>query len=286
MGMVFQSYSIWPHMTVGENISLGLRAKGVNQADIGSLVEQALELVRLPGLCDRPATDLSGGQQQRVAVARSIVLEPEILLFDEPLSNLDANLRDEMRFELHDLLRRLGIMSIYVTHDQTEAFVISDRICIMQSGRVVQSGTPEEIYCRPATRFVAEFIGMANVLPAVVASIENRWVVARLEDGQTIHAAGSNVVCRAGEQVDLCIRSECAELLPQTVEAQPSNGFQGRIVQRAYLGGTVEYRLAAGPNLLRINVSPSIDFEVGEAVWIQVPPADVLVVRANQRQTS
>jgi ABC-type Fe3+/spermidine/putrescine transport system ATPase subunit len=165
VSMVFQSYAIWPHMTVFENVAYGLRVRRLPATELRQHVDRALDLVQMRNFADRPASKLSGGQQQRVAVARAVAFNPKVLLFDEPLSNLDAKLRAEMRVELRELQRRLGITSLYVTHDQEEALAISDRIIVMQDGRIEQIGTPEEIYGRPSSRFVADFVGCANLIP-------------------------------------------------------------------------------------------------------------------------
>src|SRR5690606_20242870 len=168
IGMVFQTYAIWPHMTVFENVAYPLESQGVPRASIAGRVAQALEFVQLGGYERRPATALSGGQQQRVSLARAIVSEPRVILFDEPLSNLDAKLREETRAELRELLTRLGITSLYVTHDRFEALALSDDVVVMQTGNIVQRGTPEEVYFRSNSRFVVDFMGKANFLPATV----------------------------------------------------------------------------------------------------------------------
>src|ERR1041384_7619839 len=162
--MVFQSYAIWPHMSVFDNVAYGLRVRKQNQDAIKTNVERALDLVQMRSFAERPASKLSGGQQQRVALARAIAFSPTVVLFDEPLSNLDAKLRAEMRVELRELQRRLDITSVYVTHDQEEALAISDRVIVMNVGVIEQIGTPEEIYNRPKTRFVADFVGSANLI--------------------------------------------------------------------------------------------------------------------------
>jgi ABC-type Fe3+/spermidine/putrescine transport system ATPase subunit len=279
MGMVFQSYSIWPHMTVGENIAIGLRAKKLKGADVARKVAEVLALVRLPGLEQRRATDLSGGQQQRVALARSLALEPKVLLFDEPLSNLDAGLREQMRFELRDLLKRLAITSIYVTHDQAEAFVVSDRVCVMGGGKIVQSGPPEEIYCRPTTSFVAEFIGSANLLDGTVVGTDVDHVLVDVE-GQRLRAIGT---ASMGEAVRVCIRSEAMELTRQAEGGDSASRLAGRIAARAYLGNAFDYRVVVGATALRVSARPSVRLDVGEDVWLRIAPEDVLVLAERAR---
>lgn len=275
MGMVFQSYSIWPHMTVGENIAIGLRAKGLNRSEVESKVQEVLEMVRLPGLERRPATDLSGGQQQRVALARSLALEPEVLLFDEPLSNLDANLREQMRFELRELLQRLGITSVYVTHDQTEAFVISDRVCVMQLGHLVQVGTPKEIYQRPATRFVAEFIGSSNILEGTVHESNGQHTLVDIGGDRNVWATG---LAQRGAQVEVSIRSEGVKLQPCNTSSRPENCVEAEVVQRVYLGSAYQYSVLLGKQSLRITTGLDTELEEGQHVWVVATPDNVLVL--------
>ena len=171
IGMVFQNYAVWPHMKVYNNIVYGLKIQKMSRQQINEQAQKVLELVGLSGLEDRYPAQLSGGQQQRVALARALVGNPKVLLLDEPLSNLDAKLREELRFEIKSLVRRMGITSVYVTHDQAEAMVISDRIVVMESGNVVQIGTAQEIYAKPAHRFVADFIGTMNVMPGEIVEV-------------------------------------------------------------------------------------------------------------------
>src|SRR3954468_5743866 len=179
--MVFQSYAVWPHMSVAENVDYGLRVRKLPKVQIAEAVERALDLVQMRALADRSAALLSGGQQQRVALARAIAFSPTVLLFDEPLSNLDAKLRAEMRVELRALQRRLGVTSLYVTHDQEEALAISDRVVVMNVGGIEQIGTPEDIYHRPRTRFVADFVGSANLIEGRVTGPANGAGAIRFE---------------------------------------------------------------------------------------------------------
>src|SRR3954463_15013171 len=183
LSMVFQSYAIWPHMTVFDNVAYGLRVRRESREAIAEKVERALDMVQMRAFAQRGASQLSGGQQQRVALARAVVLEPSVLLFDEPLSNLDAQLREHMRFELRQLQQRLGITSIYVTHDQQEAMVVADRIVLMERGRIAQVGTPSEIYTRPQSVFAAGFVGLTNTLPAKVIGSDGTGTRVRTSDG-------------------------------------------------------------------------------------------------------
>ena len=197
--MVFQSYAIWPHMTVFDNVAYGLRVRKLPAAEVRQNVQRVLGLVQMQAFADRPASKLSGGQQQRVAVARAIAFSPSVLLFDEPLSNLDAKLRAEMRVELRELQRRLDITSLYVTHDQEEALAISDRVIVMNGGQIEQIGTPEDIYNRPRTRFVADFVGSANLIAGKVRGPGSKrhaavrgggWRATRSRRVRRIHRAG------------------------------------------------------------------------------------------------
>src|SRR4051812_8261460 len=185
MGMVFQSYAVWPHMTVFENIAFPLRVRRAPAEQIRTRVTQVLETIGLSGLADRPATDLSGGQQQRVALGRALVSDPTLLLLDEPFSNLDARLREGMRVEMGELQRRLGLTTIFVTHDQTEAMMLSDRLFVMNAGRIEQTGTPRHVYEEPASRFVMDFLGRINYLPAQAARLPGGQLGAVLADGRT-----------------------------------------------------------------------------------------------------
>ena len=232
--MVFQSYAIFPHLDVFENVAFGLRMKRLPRAEIRQRVERVLALVGLEKLAKRTPTQLSGGQQQRVALARCIVMEPRLLLFDEPLSNLDAKLRESMRVEIRDLQRRLGITSLYVTHDQVEAMSISDRILIMNAGEVEQVGPPEEIYARPASRFVAEFIGKANFIAGVVAGDGSVRV------GDATMSVRTPASARSGDAVTMVVR-------PEAIELSEGDGPVSGTVRRAmFLGNLAEYHVDAG----------------------------------------
>ena len=227
--MVFQSYAIFPHLSVYENVAFGLRLQRLSRADLERRVDRVLEMTGLGGMAQRAPSQLSGGQQQRVALARAIVMEPRVLLFDEPLSNLDAKLREQMRIEIRELQQRLGITSIYVTHDQVEAMSISDRIVVMNEGRVEQVGSPTEVYTRPANRFIADFIGKANILPAMAtatAGIELAGVRVAVEG-----AAG----LIAGAPVTVVIRPEAIAISAQ------GGDFRGKVSRAMFLGSIAEY---------------------------------------------
>jgi iron(III) transport system ATP-binding protein len=273
IGMVFQSYAIWPHMTVFENVAFPLRvsrARKYSAADIAERVSRMLDMVQLSGFARRPATQLSGGQQQRLAFARGLVHEPAILLLDEPLSNLDAKLREQMRLELKRLQRSLGITTVYVTHDQSEALALSDEIAVFDSGRIVQRGTPQEIYRQPKNQFVADFVGSANFLPGTV----------RGADGRLTHVETAHGVLRcqfaepiaAGMKAFVTARPEDI-ILYDGASAPPGglNVLKGKIVNRVFLGEVVDYIIDLGDREFRARVR-SDDFHIGQAVILVVPP--------------
>jgi len=247
MGMVFQSYAIWPHMTVFENVAFPLQELRVPRAQIRERVMAMLGTVGLGELYARPAPMLSGGQQQRVALARALVSNPQVLLLDEPLSNLDARLREEMRFELREMQAKLGITSIFVTHDQAEAMTLSDRIVVMNAGRIEQEGSPEEVYQRPSTRFVMDFLGRANHLPARIAKGSDGSLVAEVEDsgcGLPVAGTGSWSV---GQEVLLAFRPEAVEARA----AERDEPWVGVVRSSVYVSGHVEYVVEMGKFTVR-----------------------------------
>lgn len=230
MAMVFQSYAVWPHMTVFQNVAYPLRCARVPPPELRARTRRALELVRLADLADRYPHELSGGQQQRVALARALVAEPRVLLLDEPLSNLDARLRDEMREEIADLQRRLGFTVLYVTHDQSEAMALSHRVAVMRDGQVEQVGTPEEIYESPATAFVARFVGSASFLEGEVVGADGATVRVVLRGGAEVSVPAAGAPRGA---VTVCVR-------PEWVRPDPAGSLGGRVVRRVYMGDRVE----------------------------------------------
>jgi ABC-type Fe3+/spermidine/putrescine transport system ATPase subunit len=277
-GMVFQSYAVWPHMTVAENVTYGLHNMNLSRAEAKERVTRMLAMVGLEGQVDRPATMLSGGQQQRVALARAIIYEPKVLLFDEPLSNLDAKLRERMRLELRRLQAEVGITSVYVTHDQEEAMVVSDRVIVMDRGRIQQIGIPQEIYDRPVNRFVAEFIGSANIFAVRVRDVdrETRRVLVEADIG------GRGVGLRAAfyqEQPSadaggfVCVRNESMSLVPHNSPADAGcNVIAGTVQRRINMGSYIEYLVMANgreiavrtPRAVSIAENGEVDLVFGE----------------------
>ncbi len=252
--MVFQSYAIFPHLTVSQNVAFGLQMRGASKDEIASRVQAILELVGLAGLQHRSPEQLSGGQQQRVALARAIITEPRVLLFDEPLSNLDAKLREQMRGEVRKLQRRLAITSLYVTHDQAEAMALSDRIIVMNAGRVQQAGAPLEIYARPANRFVADFIGRVNFLHGQVREVGPDRI--RLDvRGRSLEVPVQRADLRVGAVASLLVRPETIRLAP--VQGTGPGTFVGTVRRVTYLGPTAEYEIDwDGTPLLAVSGSP------------------------------
>jgi iron(III) transport system ATP-binding protein len=269
MAMIFQSYALWPHMTVAQNVAYGLRFKReLSRADRERRVREILNVVKLGGFEHRYPGELSGGQQQRVAVARALVVEPEILLLDEPLSNLDANLREEMRFEIRRLHEAFGIATLYVTHDQAEAMVISDRIAVIERGRIAQIGSAEDLFQRPRTRFVAEFIGRTNVVDGVAAGPD---AVSRGDLTLRVASAG----LKPGRPVALSIRPH-EIVLVGAGEAPPAgaNVVGGRIERASYLGDGIDYevRLAGSDVVVRVAAAPARRLRPSETVTLAIPP--------------
>ena len=263
-GMVFQSYAVWPHMTVFDNVGYPLKIKRLERAALRRAVHEVLELVRLDGLEGRYPHQLSGGQQQRVALARALVMRPAVLLLDEPLANLDANLREQMRFEIKDLQRRTGVTIIYVTHDQGEAMALSDRIVVMHAGMIQQIGTPREIYERPANVFVASFIGLANFLPVdLVERRDGRATVALREGAPGHHVTADLPSDQHATEWLLSVRPEDVQL------GQPDGAIAtGTLVRRVYLGATNDYLVRLGQSEVRVIADKHQFIEEGQMVGL------------------
>ena len=273
MGVVFQSYALFPHLTVARNVAFGLEMRGVAREEIARRVEEAIALVRLQGLSDRKPAAMSGGQQQRVALARALVIRPSILLLDEPLSNLDAKLRDEMRTEIRDIQQRLGITAIFVTHDQVEALTMCDRVAVMNAGRLEQLGTPQELYERPATPFVASFVGRTNRLRGEA-------------EGEHVIIAGARLRAPAAHRglVDIMVR-------PHRIAARPAgaavdtqeNALPGRVRRAVFAGDVLQYEIEIGGMTATVEESTrggSTPLAPGAEVTLVWAVADTLVFEA------
>jgi iron(III) transport system ATP-binding protein len=279
IGMVFQSYAIWPHMTVAQNVAYPLEIRKVPRAEIDARVADALRLVGLADMADKLATQLSGGQQQRAALARAIVFRPRLLLFDEPLSNLDLKLREQMRVELKRIQHEVGITSIYVTHDQSEALVMSDEIIVMSKGRIEQRGTPHEIYARPANAYVSDFIGVANLLKGRVVAVTapGRGEVEVTEGGR-----GARFACRLGEGIGRgadAVVSVRPENVRATRERGGGDALEGEVAQAIFLGNCIDCRVRWGGFEWKVLAHPRDGLSAGETVYLRVDPAHTLAVR-------
>ena len=272
-GMVFQNYALFPHMTVAENVAFGLQMRGVAKAEANQRVTRILEKVGLKGMTGRRPRQLSGGQQQRTALARALVINPAVLLLDEPLANLDAKLREEMRFYIRSLQREFHITTLYVTHDQAEALVLADRIAVMIDGRLQQLGTPEELYRRPLNAAVAAFVGLTNLLPGRVVAVKDGEVDFESPAG-LLRGKGPGSLS-SGAPAWLSVRPEDLGLHPPDSGADGQNQVRGVVRERAFLGNIADYRVEApGDLLLRVQAAPSLRYAPGDEVTVSFP-ADV-----------
>ncbi|MGE5248501.1 MAG: ABC transporter ATP-binding protein [Verrucomicrobiota bacterium] len=265
LGMVFQTYAIWPHMNVFENVAYPLKSRKMPAEEIRARVARFLRFVQLEGFENRPATRLSGGQQQRVALARALVAEPKVILFDEPLSNLDAKLREETRKELRHFLGELKITAVYVTHDRVEALALSDRIAVMRAGRIVEIGDPRNIYFRSENRFVADFIGRANLIPGRVASVEGPHAAIDTEIGTIVGLNAQQIA--PGRDAVLCVRPEFIRLAAAGGGGS-GNVYRGTVETLLFIGEAFEGEIRIGPTRITTTISPTADIAEGGDVSV------------------
>ena len=266
VSMVFQSYALWPHMTVAQNVAYGLELRKLARADIAKKVEAILATTRLAPLAERYPAELSGGQQQRVSLARALIVEPDTLLLDEPLSNLDANLREEMRFEVRRLQDAYRYTTIYVTHDQSEAMTTADLIAVMNAGRIEQLGTPQEVYEQPRSEFTASFLGGSNIIRGkAVDATHMRFA------GITIECCGAPMV--PGADAAVSVRQHEVQLSAEAPSGSVGNAVQGTVVRNVFLGSSRDYIVeAADGTQLRITAPPQRNLAPGAPVWVVLPP--------------
>jgi iron(III) transport system ATP-binding protein len=282
--MMFQRYALWPHLSVAKNVAFGLEERKVDKPEIEDRVFKALATVRMDEYADRKINQLSGGQQQRVALARALVVRPQCLLLDEPLSNLDAKLRMQMRLEIRRICKSAGLTAIYVTHDQKEALSIADRMAVMENGRITQVGTPQQVYRSPLTKSVADFIGDTNFVPCVLGKpsrTEGYWIVDTKHGQFRGRVADRNWTPKEGQKATLSIRPECLTLAGN---GTPSNTFIGKIKAATYLGEVAQYRFKTedGPAINITELNPAhlskVD-EEDEEMFATVQPKDVVIIR-------
>ena len=275
LGMIFQNYALFPHKTIFDNVAFGLKYRNIPKTIIREKVLNALEMVRLPGVEDRKPSQLSGGQQQRIALARAIVIEPDVLLMDEPLSALDENLREDMRREIDNLQQNLGVTTIFVTHDQREALSMSDKVVVMKDGILQQQGNPEEVYNNSKNHFVADFLGHSNFIDAIVEDTEKPYVKVKLNDGTDCFASPA-VEFNKGDKAEMVIRAQKIILSYKQdyIKEDEMNCFFGKIVDRSYMGGEVSYfvELENKQVLHAISFVKRSPFKRGEEVCLKIDP--------------
>jgi ABC-type Fe3+/spermidine/putrescine transport system ATPase subunit len=288
VGMVFQSYALFPHMTVAQNVAYGLQMRRIGRSEIHKRVEAMLKKVQLTGLDNRYIRQISGGQQQRTALARALVINPSVLLLDEPLANLDAKLREEMRFYIRELQREFEITTIYVTHDQAEALVLADRIAVMMDGKLHQLDTPKAIYERPASARVADFIGLTNLIPGEIQARDGEAFTLRTRWGEV--ACKGPTTLRSGDEVLLCVRPEALEITHASPEAREGftrmggrNLVVARVTERAYLGSLIDYRLKVDDGLtFRAQTVGGQEFELGDRLALDFDATKTWLVKGHR----
>ena len=280
IGMVFQSYAIWPHMTVFKNVAFPLKQQKVPKREREKLVMEALALVHMEDLADRPSPYLSGGQQQRVALARALVSKPQVLLLDEPLSNLDAKLREELRLEIKELLKRLGITALYVTHDQAEALAMSDRIAVMFRGRILQEASPKELYLKPNAKFVAQFIGQVNFFEGrVSAGSSNGMGVVTTEQGELRCVVPASTV--TGTKTLVTVRPESFQVSAEPdTDSAGYNILEGKVEKSVFLGDFIDCQILVGAQMVRAKLPPTSDLTPGERVFLKFDPSACILLPA------
>lgn len=276
--LVFQSYALWPHLTVSQNIAFGLEERKVPRAEIKRRVEEALEMVKLPGFGDRSIDQMSGGQQQRVSLARALVVKPRCLLLDEPLSNLDAGLRLEMRHEIRRIVKENGLTAIYVTHDQEEALAMADRMAVLTQGRIGQIGTPEEIYRSPVSVHVAGFIGETNIISGEVVDQRSGYCIVKTDGGSLIGRVADNEwLPSPGESVKVSVRPEAWQLK----QLEGENVLNGSVIERTYLGQLIRYLIGTPAGRQQVvEMNPQVMHEPGTNVAISCRHADVVILKS------
>lgn len=275
VGIVFQSYALWPHMTAAENIAYPLKLRGIGQAELRERVERVLALINLAHLANQTIPQLSGGQQQRIALARALVYEPALMLFDEPFSNLDTQLREQMRLELKVLRRKVAMTGIFVTHDQAEALSLADRVAIMNNGHVEQVGEPHEVYRFPATRFVRDFLGRAIKLRGLVEQRNGVTAVRLGADGELVSVTESlSRGIKPGDQVELSIRPEYISLLEEDEAGRP-NSIQATVEDLLFTGERCEARMRVGNDMILFSLPSNRDWSEGQSICLSLP-ADAL----------
>ena len=279
IGMVFQSYAIWPHMTVFNNVAFPLKQQKVPRSGRERLVMEALSLVKMEDLAQRPAPYLSGGQQQRVALARALVSKPQVLLLDEPLSNLDAKLREELRTEIKDLIRRVGITALYVTHDQAEALAMSDRIAVMLRGAILQEAMPKDLYLKPRDRFVAQFIGQVNFFEGTVSGkLDNGLRIVSTEAGELRCVVPASIP--SGAPILITVRPESLVVAAE-VKNSAVNVISGEIDKNTFLGDSIDCHVRVGKQQVRAKLPPTSELNEGAQVLLQFDPHACVVIPAE-----